>query len=410
MTFDFSTVVPKHLPAPAGARWSGFPKYNFVGGHNDPDSLPLDKLVEACSNVLQREGKTLATYALESGPQGYLPLREFLVEKLKKYSGIDSSPDDILLNSGSLQAIDLINEALLSSDSTKPQTVIIEKSNYGGVISRLQRLKVNIETVDVDEHGMDTGHLETVLARLSDAGTTPAYIYTIPTVHNPTGVIMTQPRREHLLLLATQYNVPVFEDECYADLIWDGQRPPSLYALDSTRRVIHVGSFSKTIAPALRVGYTVADWSLLSQLLSLKTDAGSGALEQMLLAEYCAQHFDEHLATLNRNLKVKLDTLCAAIDREFGTSAEYQSPPGGIFLWVRLPDPVNTAALARAAEAKGVAINPGPEWSLQSDASQYIRLCFANPPLETIEKGVRALAEICHREFGVPVFSANTQR
>ena len=152
MAFDFSTAVKKHLPTPATAPWSGFPQYNFVGGHNDPGSLPIDKLTRACTDVLSREGKTLATYSLESGPQGYLPLREFLVAKLKKYSAIDCTVDQILLNSGSLQAIDLINEALLAPSDT----VIIEKSNYGGVISRLNRLNVNIVAVDVDEQGMKT--------------------------------------------------------------------------------------------------------------------------------------------------------------------------------------------------------------------------------------------------------------
>lgn len=406
MSFDFSTVLQKNLPLPATGRWTGFPEYNFVGGHNDPDSLPIEKLTQACSNVLQREGKTLATYSLESGPQGYLPLREFLVGKLKKYSGIECTADDILLNSGSLQAIDLINEALLSP----ADTVIIESSNYGGVISRLNRIGVNTVTVNVDDEGMVTSHLAELLADLASKAIKPAYIYSIPTVHNPTGVIMSQRRREHLIELAREYNVPVFEDECYADLIWNAQRPPSLHAIDTDNRVVHIGSFSKTIAPALRVGYTVADWSLLAQLLSLKTDAGSGALEQMLLAEYCSEHFDRHLTDLNINLKAKLDCLCTAIDREFGTAAEYKKPPGGIFLWVKLPDTVDTTRLAVAAEQAGVAINPGAEWSLQSDSTQHLRICFANPPLNTIEKGIKKLAEICHREFGIPMHGSNSAR
>jgi 2-aminoadipate transaminase len=406
VTYNFSAAVKPGLPAPAASPWREFPQYNFVGGHNDPGSLPVDKLTAACTDVLLREGKTLATYSLESGPQGYLPLREFLVSKLNKYAGMQCHTDQILLTSGSLQAIDLINEALLAPSDT----VIIETSNYGGVISRLNRLNVNMVSVDVDQHGMQTEQLAATLAQLAEQGTKPAYIYTIPTVHNPTGTIMSRQRREHLISLAAEYDVPIFEDECYADLIWDGQRPPALHALDSSGRVVHVGSFSKTIAPALRVGYVVADWSLIAQLLSLKTDAGSGALEQMLLAEYCHKHFDEHLASLNVNLKNKLDVLCRAIDREFGTAAEYTVPPGGIFLWVKLPAAVNTARLATIAEAEGVAINPGNEWSLQSDAGRHLRLCFANPDSNTIEAGIARLAEICHREFGVPVYAANRQK
>lgn len=403
--FDFSTATRPDLPA-AGPRWNGFPKYNFVGGNNDADSLPIELLAGCCDRVLRREGKTLATYCLENGPQGYLPLRDFLVGKLSRYAGINCSSNDILLTSGSLQAMDLINEAFLQPGDT----VLVEDSNYGGAYDRLNRIGVNMVAVTVDADGMVIDDLERKLEELSAKKITPRYLYTIPTVHNPTGTIMTLQRREQLLKVAAAYNLVVYEDECYADLVWAGERPPSLYALDNGNRVVHIGSFSKTIAPALRVGYVVADWSLLGQLLALKTDAGSGALEQMLLAEYCSEHFDEHLSKLNVNLKQKLDCLTASLDAEFGTSASYESPPGGIFLWVRLPQEVDTSRLAVAAAAKGVAINPGRDWSVRDDAGIHLRLCFANPSIDAIEEGVSVLARVCHEEFGVPVFGRNSKR
>jgi len=403
--FNFENSIKSGL-TPHQAPWRSFPEFNFVGGHNDPGSLSVSKLTEACSTVLQREGEHLATYSLQSGPQGYIKLREFLVDKLHRYAGMQCTTDEILLTSGSLQAIDLINEALLNNGDT----VIVEESNYGGVLSRLNRLGCKMVSVPVDEEGMQTDKLEQSLKSLADQNIKPGYIYTIPTVHNPTGTIMSQARREHLLEIATNYDVPVFEDECYADLVWAGERPPALHAIDNTSRVVHVGSFSKTIAPALRVGYVVADWSLMCHLLALKTDAGSGALEQMLLAEYCTEHFDDHVTTLNNNLQAKLHALTDAIDREFGTSAEYSSPPGGIFLWVKLPDNVDTTKLASVAAGEGVAINPGPEWSLQSDAAKHLRLCFANPSVETIDGGITRLAEICFKEFGVPERGHNRSR
>ena len=403
--FNFHDVV-KAPVSPDSAPWRAFPTYNFVGGHNDADSVDVKALTQACSEVLRREGRDLATYSLQSGPQGYIGLREFLVGKLKYYADIDCNTDDLLLTSGSLQAIDLINEALLQTGDT----VVVEESNYGGVLSRLNQLGCKIVTVPVDEQGMKTDQLALTLESLSARGIKPAYIYSIPTVHNPTGSIMSLARRQHLLDLAVQYEVPVFEDECYADLVWNAERPPALYALDKSARVVHIGSFSKTIAPALRVGYVAANWSLMGYLLSLKTDAGSGALEQMLLAEYCTRHFHDHVKKLNSNLQNKLQALTNAIDREFGTSAEYINPPGGIFLWVKLPQPVDTAKLATAAAAEGVAINPGQEWSLQSDARRHLRLCFANPSIETIDEGITKLAQICFREFGVPRRGQNRSR
>ena len=134
--------------------------------------------------------------------------------------------------------------------------------------------------------------LAATLADLKSRGIRPKYIYTIPTVQNPTGSIMPEARRAELLKLSAEYGVPIFEDDCYADLIWKGERPPAIYAMSPHGGVIHIGSFSKSIAPALRVGFIVAPWEMMSRMLALKTDAGSGALEQMVLAEYCAPHFE----------------------------------------------------------------------------------------------------------------------
>jgi 2-aminoadipate transaminase len=230
-------------------------------------------------------------------------------------------------------------------------------------------------------------------------------------VQNPTGTIMGEERRRELLQLAHQHGVPVFEDECYSDLAWSGERPPALYAMSGTGGVIHIGSFSKSVAPALRVGYIVASWDVLSRMLALKTDAGSGALEQMVLAEFCAPHFDAHVPALRRALHAKLETLMEALAAYFGTAAEFGKPQGGIYLWVKLPDAVDTRQLAQAALASGVAINPGVEWTTDDARGRSrLRLCFAHPSHQAIRDGVAALAEVCHLEFGVPARSANVER
>jgi len=405
-TFDFAPLLPAGLPAPA-AKWTGLAKYSFVGGNNDPDQVPVEGLIEAVNAVLRREGKTLATYGLASGPQGYRPLREFLTIKLRRDAGIDCNADDILIVSGSLQALDLVNATLLA----RGDTVIIERDTYQGALNRLTRLGVNVVGIPLDHEGMRMDVLAEELAGLKGRGITPKYIYTIPTVQNPTGTIMPQARRAELLELSRQYGVPIFEDDCYADLIWDGHRPPALYAMSEDAGVIHIGSFSKSIAPALRVGYIVAGWSVLSRMLALKTDAGSGALEQMVLSEYCAPHFSSHVPKLTRGLRAKLDTLMGALDEQFGTSAEFDDPKGGIFLWVKLPDHVDTLKLYQAALAAGVAINPGPEWSTdKAYAGSRLRLCFASPSHEQIREGIAVLAEVCRKQFGVPARSANVEK
>ena len=401
--FDFEAVMRQDLPAPAG-RWNGFPDFNFVGGHNAPENIPTDALVDAATRVLQREGVTLATYSLESGPQGYRPLREFLARKLGRDAGMTCSADDILLTSGSLQGLDLINQVMLAPGDI----VLIEEATYGGCLTRFQRLGVTPIGIALDGQGMRMDHLADTLAKLSSEGKKPKFIYTIPTVQNPTASIMPLERREALLRLAEQYDVAVIEDECYSDLIWDGQRPPALHALDKSGRVVFVGSFSKSIAPALRVGFVVAPWPIMARLLSCKTDAGSGALEQMVLAEFCNAHFESHVLDLNKTLKQKCDALIDAMEKNFGTVAEFEVPPGGIFLWVKLPAEVDTSRLAAVAAQHGIQVNPGAEWSIEGPgAKRAIRICYANPPIETIRKGVAALAEVCREEFGLPKTIAN---
>jgi 2-aminoadipate transaminase len=405
-SFDFAPLLAPGLPPPA-ARWNGFAKYNFIGGHNDADHVPLEALVRAANDVLVREGRDLATYGLRSGPLGYRPLREFLAQKLRRTAGISCTADEILITSGSLQALDLVNGVLL----TRGDTVIIEQATYQGALTRLARLGVNAVGIPLDGEGMRMDALAAALDDLKRRGVRPKYVYTIPTVQNPTGTILSEARRREMLRLAENYGVPIFEDDCYADLIWDGRRPPALYALSQSRNVIHIGSFSKSVAPALRVGYIVADWNLLSRMLSIKTDAGSGALEQMVLGEFCPKHFDAHVPVLTRGLRQKLETLMEALNEQFGTAAEFEYPKGGIFLWVKLPDQVDTLKLFQPALAAGVAINPGPEWSTDRVfGKSRTRLCFANPSHEAIRAGVATLAEICRREFGVPARIANIQR
>ena len=404
--FDLAPLLAPGTPPPA-VKWNGFPKYNFVGGHNDAKNVPVQALIDAATAVLKREGATLATYGLNSGPLGYRPLREFLSSKLKSHAGIDCSADEILITSGSLQGLDLVNTLLLG----KGDTILIEKETYGGALTRLAKFGVNIIGIPLDNDGMRMDALKAKLAELKAKGVTPKYIYTIPTVQNPTGSILPESRRAEMLRLSQQYGVPIFEDDCYADLIWGGKRPPAIYAMAQNGGVIHIGSFSKSIAPALRVGFIVAPWEMLSRMLALKTDAGSGALEQMVLAEYCAPHFSTHVPKLTRGLRRKLDTLMEAINEQFGTAAEFTDPKGGIFLWVKLPDTVDTLKLYQAALAAGVAINPGPEWSTNKGyAGSRLRLCFASPSEQQIREGVAVLADVCRREFGVPVRIANVEK
>ena len=404
--FAYSHLFAKDLPPPAPS-WTGFPKYNFIGGHNDPERIPAASLAEAATNVLRRRGADLALYNFD-GPQGYRGLRDFVVDKLSRRPAIKCSADDVLITSGSGQGIDLVNQLLLE----RGDTVILEEFTYGGALTKLKRLGVNIIGAPLDDDGLKIDALARIFEDLGRKRIRPKYVYTIPTVQNPTGSILPRQRREELLVLTRKHGVPVFEDECYADLTWDGAGPPSLYAMDP-QQVIHIGSFSKTLAPALRLGYLVADWEAMSRLVAMKreSDSGTGAVEQMMVAEYFAPNFARHVGELTGVLREKLDTMVEALEKEFGTAVEPWQPQGGIFLWIKLPDAVDVRKLIEPAAAAGIVFNPGPEWSCRPEsATSHMRLCFALPSKNEIRDGIAALARVCFEQTGIPAQSANVRR
>lgn len=400
--FDFKQLFADNLPAPAGP-YKGLAKYHFVGGNNDPEGVPVAGLAESAERVIRQQGSDLAIYYPNGGPMGDLGLREFLSAKLGKYRGFNPTADHVLVTSGSNHALDLLCTAMINPGDT----VIAEEHSYANFLSRLRKRGANVVPVKLDEDGLSVEHLAQILQEQKRLGVTPKFIYTIPTVQNPTASVMPVDRRRQLLDLSRKYGVAVVEDECYADLLWDEQWPASLCSMPGAEHVIHVGSFSKFLAPALRLGYVVAPATVLSQLLSVKDDAGTCSLSQMIVADYMREHYDAHLAALNKRLKAKRDVLVSALREEFGDAAEFTVPAGGIFLWVRLPENVNTSDLAPIALAEGLAFNPGAEWSVNgSTATRYLRLCFAHPSEEVIREGVGKLAELCQREFGLNLHAA----
>ncbi len=403
--FSLAQLFADGLPAPA-PRWTGFAKYNFIGGHNAPERIPSEGLAAAAGAALRREGASLALYHA-NGPQGLLALREVVASKLGA-RGIKADADEVLITSGSGQGIDLVNRLFLN----RGDSIIIEEFTYAGALTKLARLGVKAIGAPLDSEGLEIEPLARILANLKREGVTPKFIYTIPTIQNPTGSILPRQRREALLALSREYGVLLFEDECYADLTFEEGAPSALYALDKSR-VVHIGSFSKTLSPALRLGYIVAEWEVLSRLIALKreTDSGTGAIDQMAAAEYLGRNFDAHVKGLTGALRDKLATMEEAVAREFGSAVEMWRPKGGIFLWLKFPDGFDVRRLQGPAEKRGIVFNPGPEWAAAGEAAKsYMRLCFAYPSEEEIREGVAALAEVSFAETGIPQLSANIGR
>ena len=395
---DYSALFNRDLPPPSGP-WDGHPRYNFIGGHSDPDMVPAEGFIESAARVFRGDPRNISMYNFSGGPQGILPLREFLVEKLAQHRGIETTIDDVLITSGSGQGIELINEILLEEGDT----AIVEAFSFSGAIGNLRRRRVNVVGVDLDEDGMRTDHLAELLEGLRDQGVRPKYIYTIPTLQNPTGTVLTMERRERLLELSEEYGVPIFEDECYADLIFEGEYENAIRSMDDANRVLHIGSFSKTLGPGTRLGYVVAPWEVMSRLLSRKNDAGTGVMDQMIVGDYFTHHYEAHILDMRAALQRKCDVLSSALRESFGPSIEFDVPRGGMYLWVKLPAGVDSRDLVAPALREGIAFNPGPDWSADPDAAAgYIRLCFALPSDAEIREGIEKLADVFRREGALP--------
>ena len=395
---DYSTLFNKDLPPPP-APWAGHPRYNFIGGHSAPELVPTEGFIESAANVFRGDPRNISMYNFDGGPQGIFPLRRFLVDKLATHRGIDTTTDEVLITSGSGQGIELINEILLEEGDT----VIVEAFSFSGALGNLRRRRVNMIGVEVDQDGMRMDQLAQVLEELRMKGVRPKYIYTIPTLQNPTGTVMTMERRLRMLELSEEFGVPIFEDECYADLIFEGEYENAIRSLDDTNRVLHIGSFSKTLGPGTRLGYVVASWEVMSRLLSRKNDAGTGVMDQMIVADYFINHYEGHIQEVRSVLKRKCDALGSALRESFGPSIEFEMPRGGMYLWVRLPSGIDSRALAIPALREGIAFNPGPDWSADPDAAaNYIRLCFALPSENEIWEGIEKLANVFRREGALP--------
>jgi 2-aminoadipate transaminase len=363
-------------------------KYDFAVAYPDPASLPLEELTDGLAQALAEEGRELAIYA---HPQGYPPLREWIADKLGRERGIHITADDLILADGSGQPIHMLIETLVDPGDV----VITEDFVYSGTLNQLRRFRADMRGVTTDDEGMVPDVLERVIQTALQEGKHPKFIYTVPSHQNPQGWTMSLVRRKALVALSQQYDVPVMEDDCYVDVRFEGEAEPSIYELDGTGRVMYVSSFSKVIAPGMRLGYMTAQRDLLERVLAAKSGGAVNSFAAFAVHRYATGQLQGHIEEINEIQRGKRDAMLAALETHFGgTGSTWSRPKGGLFIWLKLPEGADAVAVRdQVLETADVGYLPGPGFSPDGVSGRnYLRLCFGyNTPAE-IGEGIRRLA------------------
>ncbi|MEN9936442.1 MAG: hypothetical protein RLZZ387_3021 [Chloroflexota bacterium] len=366
---------------------------SFAGGLPAPECFPAEEIGLASERVLAEH----AARALQYGPtEGFPPLRELLAD-LMLARGIGVSSDEVLVTSGSQQALDLLGKLLIDQGSV----VLVEEPTYVGALQAFRPYGPRFVSVPMDDSGLLPEALERTLGDLAATGVRPAFLYTVATFQNPTGVTLSAERRAALLDIAERHELRVVEDDPYGELRYSGEPLAPLAALDVRRHsaphhVVYLSTFSKLLAPGLRVGWAAGPRPLLRRMALAKqgVDLHTGSLAQAVAYESCREGLLERQIPRIRSIYgERRDTMLRALERTMPAGVRWTRPEGGMFLWLTLPEGVDsTALLARAIERK-VAFVPGASFHANGGGARTMRLNFSYAPPARIEEGVARLAE-----------------
>jgi 2-aminoadipate transaminase len=358
---------------------------SFAGGLPSARTFPVTEFEAACAKVLRHDGPGALQYAAS---EGYGPLREMVAAMLPW----QVDPAQVLITTGSQQGLDLVAKVLIDAGSR----VLVETPTYLGALQAFGPMEPEVLGVASDAGGID-------LADLAAKAEGARFLYLLPNFQNPTGRTLGEERRAALSLRAAELGLPIVEDNPYGDL-WFDQPPPLPMTARNPEGCLYLGSFSKVLAPGLRLGFLVAPTALYPKLLQAKqaADLHSPGFNQRMVAEVMKDGFlERHVPTIRALYKAQRDAMLAALQREMaGLGVEWNTPAGGMFLWARLPKGMNAVDLLPHAVDKGVAFGPGAPFYADHGDTRTMRLSFVTPSVEEIHRGVAALAAAIHAQRG----------
>ncbi len=366
---------------------------SFAGGMPAPDVFPVDEFKAACDTVL----KDWSAEALQYGAtEGYRPLREMIARHTERY-GISVSAENILITSGSQQALDLIGKVFIN----RGDRILVEEPTYMGALQAWNAYGAEYVTVPMDENGMVTDALEGALR----SGV--KFIYVLPNFQNPTGVTLSLERRKTLIEIADHYGVPIIEDDPYGQLRYEGENLPSIVNLDNEFRqngtkeyagnVIYLSTFSKTLAPGLRLAWVIAPTQVIRKLVLAKqgADLHTATFNQIVAYEVARGGFlDRHIWLIRRVYGERRNIMLDAMEELFPPGVQWTKPKGGLFLWGMLPKGMDTAEIFKVAVQRNVAFVPGTSFFALGGGENTMRLNFSYANPEKIKIGIERLAEV----------------
>ena len=394
------TATDWGLPASAWALAGSSQAISLAAGIPDPSTLPKAALLEALDEALGSDDDGALTYG---GSLGFEGLREQLAERSSSELGLPASAAHFMLTNGSAGAIAIVSAALLD----RGDIVVSESPTFSGTMRTFRGHGAAIVTVPVDEDGCRTDALAEVLARIESEGRHAKLIYTISNFHNPTGASLAIERRRELVRLAAEHGALLLDDDAYGEIHFGEDRPPALSALAGGRGVITIGTFSKTIATGLRVGWIEAEPALIERVARVRFDMGGSPLLHRMVAGFIESGgYGEHLARMRPLYARKAEALQRGLREYAEPYAEFRSPRGGFFLWVRLRGGLTAEAVQREALREGAIFPLGsaffPDREERSDdpGGDYIRLAYATASVEDLEQAAARIARACERAAG----------
>lgn len=358
---------------------------SFAGGLPAPELFPIQALADLTSRLILDEGYKALQY---STTEGYRPLREKIAMRMEKVFKTRVAADEIIITSGSQQALDFIGKVLINPGDE----VFLESPSYLGAINAFRAYKPKFVEVETDDEGMIPEALEAALKQAKH----PKFIYIIPDFQNPTGRTWSLERRKAQIGLASKYGVLVVEDNPYGELRYEGEILPAVKSLDTEGWVVYLGSFSKTLCPGMRIGWIAAHRTLLEKFVLIKqgADLHTSTFSQMLINRYIeTQDFDAHIRKLCQVYRLRRDAIIRAMERYFPGGVRCNHPKGGLFTWVMLPEGMDGTELLKEALSKNVAFVPGASFFPCTPKKNTLRLNFSNMPEDRIEQGIMRLAD-----------------